>query len=92
MSITFMSLETGDATVSFSSGILTASDGKGTNILEFKSPATYTFAEIIEEEEEEKKEEEKKEKSKEDDDEEVSEGVLPPPPKIKSITHPEEDT
>ena len=79
-SITFMAKKIGEAKVSYSSGIVLAADGKGTNVFSGSSGGAYIIKEA--KAKEVKKPEEKKEKAK---------GILPPVPEISSPTHPDKN-
>ncbi|PIP33971.1 hypothetical protein COX69_02945 [Candidatus Falkowbacteria bacterium CG_4_10_14_0_2_um_filter_48_10] len=81
--INFTAKKAGAAKVDFSSGVVLAADGKGTNIFSGFGNGTYTI-------EEAKKEEVVKPKPEEPKKEEVK-GVLPPLPEINSATHPVEE-
>jgi len=79
-SVTFTAKKIGETQVSFSSGIVLAADGKGTNVFSGFGQAKYTIVEAGKRET--KPKEEAKEKAK---------GILPPIPEIYSLTHPDED-
>ncbi|RLC36645.1 hypothetical protein DRH27_04925, partial [Candidatus Falkowbacteria bacterium] len=80
--ITFTAKKAGETEVIFSSGIVLAADGKGTNIFSGFGNAKYTIGE-------EKKEEVKEEKKEEV--KEVAKGIKPPLPEVSSDTHPKDN-
>lgn len=97
VSITFMSLQTGDTQVNFNSGMITASDGKGTDILDGMLGSNFTFVEketgndSDSTKENESSDDRKTGPSIDKESADMSTGLLPPPPKIESDSHPDED-
>ncbi|MCK4539732.1 hypothetical protein KAU09_01095 [Candidatus Parcubacteria bacterium] len=83
--ITFSTKKIGTTEVKFSSGIVLAADGKGTNIFSGFGNARFNIIEA------EKKEEKPKPKPKQEKKDDTPKGLLPPLPDISSETHPETD-
>jgi len=83
-SITFKTKSAGTAKVDFTSGIILAADGKGTNVFGGFGNASY----LINNEETKPKEIKKKPK-KDEGNKPNSSGIKPPLPEIESLTHPE---
>ncbi|MEA1963233.1 MAG: hypothetical protein U9M94_03280 [Patescibacteria group bacterium] len=83
--ITFSAKKIGAAEVKFSSGIVLAADGKGTNIFSGFGNAKFNIIEA------EKMEEKPKPKPKPKEEDTAPKGLLPPLPDISSETHPEKD-
>ena len=83
ISIDFVALKPGVANISFTSGVVTAYDGKGTNIFSGSGSGKYTL--VVKEKVKEKKEIKKPKEQK------VSKGVLPPAPEVYITTHKEEN-
>lgn len=81
--INFTTKKVGDTKVTFSSGIVLAADGKGTNVFSGFGNASFTITEAAKQTvTETKKPEEKKTETK---------GILPPIPEVTSITHPDDN-
>ena len=85
-SITFKTKAIGTADAKFTSGIILAADGKGTNVFGGFGNGSYVVkeAEVEEPKEVEKPKLDEGEKPK-------STGIKPPLPEIESLTHPEDD-
>lgn len=81
VSVTFTPKKLGTTKVSFSTGVVLAADGKGTNVFSSFGNGSYTIIEAGVEEKRPQKEEV----------EEPIKGILPPAPEVSSPTHPEED-
>ncbi|MFC1678444.1 cohesin domain-containing protein [Patescibacteria group bacterium] len=85
-SVTFSAKKAGEAQVNFTSGIVLAADGKGTNVFSGFGNGKYTI------EAAETKTEEPKKEPEEEPEESKPKGILPPIPEVSSKTHPDEDT
>ena len=79
-------INTGDTSVTFSSGSVLAQDGKGTDVIEGYGNASFV---LIEKEKEEPRE--KPVSKPKPEEKEVVRGILPPKPEINSKTHKEAD-
>ena len=88
VSISFKVLKAGDSSVSFTSGLVLANDGVGTNILSSYGSGKYTLTEA--EKKEEPKVEKPKEETKPKEEETTEKGILPPAPEVISTTHPKD--
>jgi hypothetical protein len=82
--VTFVAKKNGTAKVTFTSGVILAADGKGTNIFSGFGNGEYTITEA-------KKKETKKKKIKKPKEKEKIKGILPPLPEVNSPTHPDEN-
>lgn len=93
MTVSFVALAAGEATVKFSAASVLANDGQGTNILSGNSSAKYTITEKSAEPPKPETKPEKKPETKPEvkPAETVNSGIIPPPPKVKSGTHPDEN-
>lgn len=100
VNVTFSTKKAGETSVTFSSGVVLAMDGLGTNVLNGFGNATYTIKEkeVVEEPEPKEepvkeviKEEPKKEVVEEPKEDPASKGIAPPLPEIDSITHKDEN-
>ncbi len=88
LSIEFTAIKEGTATLSFSYGIVTAHDGKGTNVYSGSQGGTYVLKIKEQKITTPVKEIEKKETSGSS----ASKGILPPVPEVSSKTHPNESS
>lgn len=82
-SVTFTAKKAGTAKVTFTSGVVLAADGMGTNVFSSFGNGTYTITEAAKTEEPKKTEEKKPE---------INKGILPPLPEIECKSHPNENT
>ena len=85
-SITFKTKSLGEAKVNFTSGIILANDGKGTNVFGGFGNASYIIAEA------ETKPDKIKKKPKDEGNKPNNNGIKPPLPEIECLSHPEENT
>ncbi len=83
--VTFTPKKVGETEVNFTSGLVLAADGKGTNVFSGFGNAKFNIKE------EEKKEEPKKEEPKKQEEEKKSTGIQPPLPEISTKTHSDEN-
>ncbi|OGF24937.1 hypothetical protein A2303_06520 [Candidatus Falkowbacteria bacterium RIFOXYB2_FULL_47_14] len=84
-SINFTAKKAGETAVNFTSGIVLAADGKGTNVFSGFGQAKYVL------EDKAGGEETPKPKPKDEPKKDEPKGILPPTPEISSPTHPETD-
>lgn len=87
MSITFVARKEGVANVTFSSGLVLAADGKGTNVYTGSGSGAYTIKAASEQ----KPVEQKPVDTKPVEETTTGKGVLPPAPDMTSVTHPDEN-
>lgn len=83
--ISFTAKKVGTTAVNFTSGIVLAADGKGTNVFSGFGNASFNITEA------QKTEEKPVEKPKVEEEKPASKGLLPPLPEVSSETHPETD-
>lgn len=83
-SVTFSAKKAGTADIAFTSGIVLAADGQGTNIYSGAGNAKLTITEAA-------KKEEPATKPVEEKKETTTKGMLPPIPEVSSATHPDEN-
>jgi hypothetical protein len=83
--VTFTAKKIGTTNVNFSSGVILAADGKGTNVFSGFGNGSYVIKEKTEPAETKPAEEEKPAEP------EGPKGILPPAPEVTSRTHPEEN-
>ncbi len=83
--IYFTAKKAGTTAVNFTSGIVLAADGKGTNVFSGFGNASFTITEA------QKAEEKPADKPKTEEEKPAVKGLLPPLPEISSETHPETD-
>ncbi|HAM88799.1 MAG: hypothetical protein US83_C0006G0036 [Candidatus Falkowbacteria bacterium GW2011_GWC2_38_22] len=83
--ISFTSKKAGTTAVNFTSGIVLAADGKGTNVFSGFGNASFNITEA------QKTEEKPIEKPKAEEEKPTAKGLLPPLPEVSSETHPETD-
>lgn len=86
MNIVFVARKEGVANVAFSSGMILAADGKGTDVYSGSGEGVYTIKAAVEP----KPEEVKKEEVKPLETPATGKNMLPPAPDLSSVTHPDE--
>jgi hypothetical protein len=96
MTISFVALAVGEATLKFSAASVLAADGQGTNILSGSPQASFVIEEKgnepVKPETPTTTDKPKTDKPKTEKPETVNTGIIPPPPKVKSSTHADENT